>query len=228
MSNPNPQDDAKRFRDTIAPFDALFVWAYPVAWRNAMAAQALLGDRKNIERASDVKGAMRNVLREPVSMFAPYLTLVEPEECTSFDHVLVEWNGTRVAVRWGRIPSDGLIRRNPTGNTATVQNQGSLFVGLEETVGLVGDEVPLFTYSYKVARDYTLAGSPQAYMHAIKLCREWYDETEVIETLRVFDEPPEQSMPEIDDELIASRIRARASEETELKALVRSVRRKLA
>ena len=219
MSNkpePNPH------RLTLDPFHPLFVWAYPIAWRNAMAAQVVLGDRKNIERANDIKGAMRNVLRGPVSEFAPFLTLMESEECANFDYVLVDWNGIQVAARWGRIPSTGVIRRNPTLNTALVQEQGTLFGGGGKSI----EDIPLFTYGYTVERDFTLNGIPQGYMERLKLCREWGDEhTEVIQTLAVFSEPVNQV---IDEGLFASRITARAAEEAQLKALIRSIRRRLA
>jgi len=212
-------DDSLNPSKSLEPWKPVLIARFVTAWDNAIAAQLLLGERKKVERANDLKGAIRNCMREMCDEAAPFLQLVETAECTGFDYVMLDWNATQLAFRWGRKPEDGCIRRNDTHSTRMVQEQGVLFPGLDKRV----NEVPLFTVAYEVLDDFTLGGVSQAWMGKLHLCREWYDNTEIIETIASFDAPTNRTI--IDETVIAARIRARNDETAEMKRLVQMIRK---
>lgn len=215
----NNFDDSEPLVKVIEPWFPVLTLAGPTAFQATVVARLVLGERKKVEFASDMHGAFRTVLREICEGNAPFLRLMEAEECEDFDRLEIKWVGQRVACRWGRKPENGPIRRNDTGNTRTTQSQAMLFPDLDRKA----KGLPLLTLAYVVADDFTLAGVSQGWLARLLLCREWYDETEIVRVIAEYERPArDEATPE---RIVARQIRARSQQIQEMQRLVRKITR---
>lgn len=203
----------------------LFVKILPLALRQHHQASLLLGPAKKVERANQMKQAVRNGLAVACQELEPSVRLEEANECTGPDLLVIESPSHPVALRWGiKNWRAGAVRRNGTGITQDMYRsgriplQGMLFADIERDAA----ELPVFTVAYQLADEFTLAGVPQEYICRIVLCKEFELGTQELVLLAEFDKPEVEPMSEAEIALPAIR---EAEEHKQIRETARRLRR---
>lgn len=187
MEHNQPSND-----DVIREFSPLFpLWTRVMlrSTADAHAAVPILGIPKKVERAGDYHRATRENLRRLCDMIPELLELREGADGEGLDFMVCYLNPDQPkAVRWGRIPEDGRVRRNDTKRTKHVQNTGMLFDEMDEDT----DEYPTFTLGYTIRNDFIEMGVPQWTLGSVRLLRERPWESEVIKEIAAFESPEDR------------------------------------
>jgi len=202
----------------VEPWHPVLEQAFRTSWADMMALGQIMGERRKGERAMDMHACVRNVLQVACDYAEPFLTLVMEPEGQGLDYCVLDWSGMAIALRWGHYPERiGRVRRNSTDRTRLVQEQGTMFAGLDKQRG----EMPLASVVYTVEDDYSEAGIEQWWMSRLLLAREWTDDTELIQEIAAYNKP---SREETERAVAEPRIAAKRRDLDELQERISRLR----
>lgn len=171
-------------RNLVRPLYTIVPEVFSDGITNAMAAIRIMGHARKTERANVIHACIRESWRVVCDVCEPFLELVEEPDGFGLDAVVIDIDGARAALRWGRYdPNVGVIRRNKT-LRAESSMQGYLFGDFFDPQGL-----PTGTMAFELEDDFHAAGEPQWWMSRIVLRRERIDATEFIEEVRSYTNP---------------------------------------